>query len=67
MKKISLEELILFHKKIVKQTGGSSEIRDITLVESALKNVDMSFGGKDLYPSIKEKISVRNFSNFYPF
>lgn len=58
MKKISLEEVILFHKKIVKQTGGSSDIRDITLVESALKNADMSFGGKDLYPSIEEKISV---------
>lgn len=36
MKRISIEDILLFHKKIIKATGGSSGIRDIGIIESAI-------------------------------
>lgn len=36
MKTIDVDQLILFHRKIIQVTGGSDGIRDITLIESAL-------------------------------
>ena len=36
MKFLSVENVIIFHEKIIKETGGSYGIRDRGLVESAL-------------------------------
>jgi death-on-curing protein len=36
MKSIEVEDILVFHKKIIEQTGGSDGIRDIGLIESAL-------------------------------
>ncbi|MCX7922109.1 MAG: type II toxin-antitoxin system death-on-curing family toxin [Clostridia bacterium] len=58
MKFLSFENIILFHEKIVKETGGSAGIRDRGLVESALNRAFMTYDGKDLYPNITEKIAV---------
>ena len=37
MKTLEIDQIIEFHQKIVRATGGSEGIRDITLIESALK------------------------------
>ncbi|HEX9060182.1 MAG TPA: type II toxin-antitoxin system death-on-curing family toxin [Clostridia bacterium] len=58
MRFLSIENIILFHEKIVGETGGSSGIRDRGLIESALNRVFMTYDGKDLYPNINEKIAV---------
>lgn len=58
MRFLSIENIILFHEKIVKETGGSAGIRDRGLIESALNRAFMTYDGKDLYPSVIEKISV---------
>ncbi|MHB8065038.1 MAG: type II toxin-antitoxin system death-on-curing family toxin [Ruminiclostridium sp.] len=58
MKFLSIENVILFHQKIIEETGGSAGIRDRGLIESALNRGFMTYDGKDLYPSIIEKISV---------
>lgn len=55
---LRLENIILFHEKIIKKTGGSAGIRDRGLIESALNRAFVTYDGKDLYPSIIEKISV---------
>lgn len=55
---ISKANIILYHKKIVKSTGGSSEIRDEGLIESAANRWKMTFDGTDLYPTIIDKISA---------
>ncbi len=55
---LRLENIILFHEKIIKKTGGSVGIRDRGLIESALNRAFVTYDGKDLYPSIIEKISV---------
>jgi death on curing protein len=36
MKTIEMDQLILFHRKIIQASGGSDGIRDITLIERAL-------------------------------
>jgi len=58
MKFLSIENVILFHQKIIEETGGSAGIRDRGLIESALNRGFMTYDGKDLYPSIIEKISA---------
>lgn len=58
MRFLSVDDIVLFHKKIIKATGGSTSIRDIGLVESALNRALMTYDGKDLYPDIIEKIAV---------
>ena len=58
MKSIDIDNVLLFHKKIVEQTGGSEEIRDLGLIESGLNRGYATFDGIDLYKEIEEKISA---------
>ena len=55
MRFLSVDDIVLFHEKIIKETGGSYGIRDIGLIESALNRALMTYGGRDLYPTILEK------------
>lgn len=58
MKMIGIEDILIFHKKIIEQTGGSNGIRDIGLITSALNRGTATFDGTDLYKDIEEKVSV---------
>ncbi len=58
MKSIDVDDVVVFHKKIIEQTGGSDGIRDIGLIESAFNRAVTTFDGKDLYNDIEDKISV---------
>jgi death on curing protein len=62
MRFLSIENVVLFHEKIIKETGGSTAIRDRGLIESALNRAFMTYDRKDLYPSSIEKISVIAYS-----
>ncbi len=62
MKTISLSDIIIFHEKIVKATGGSNGVRDFRLIESALFSAFITFDGKDLYKNTEDKISAITFS-----
>ena len=58
MNSIEIKDILVFHKKIIQQTGGSDGIRDIGLIESALNRALATFDGYDLYKEIEDKISV---------
>lgn len=58
MELLELENVVLFHEKIVNHTGGSAGVRDFGLIESALNRAIMTFDGKELYESLELKISV---------
>ena len=58
MKAISLEELLVFHRKIIEKTGGSKGIRDLNLIESALNRAFVTFESEDLYKDIIDKIAA---------
>jgi death-on-curing protein len=45
----------MMHKQLVEQTGGSDEVLDYGLLDSALETPFQTFDGKELYPTIIEK------------
>ena len=55
MIRFSQEKVLLLHQIIVAETGGSAELRDMNLLDSALEGVYQTFGGQELYPSKEEK------------
>ena len=55
MIKFSKEKVLLLHKLIAEETGGSIGVRDEALLESALENVFSGFGGQEFYPTKEEK------------
>ena len=58
MKTLELQQIIIFHEKIIKASGGSNGVKDIGLVESALNRSEVTFDGEYLYKSIEAKIAV---------
>lgn len=55
MIKFSKYKVLLLHKLIAEETGGSIGVRDEGLLESALESAFSSFGGKEFYPTKEEK------------
>ena len=55
MIKFSKDKVLLLHKLIAEETGGSVGVRDEALLESALENAFSGFGGQEFYPSKEEK------------
>ncbi len=58
MKNLELKQVILFHEKITNATGGSSGVKDIGLVESAINRGMASFAGEEFYKTIEMKIAA---------
>jgi death-on-curing protein len=62
MRYLTLKEALELHRRIIEQSGGSGGIRDFGLLESALAQPFMTFGGDDLYPTLVDKASALCFS-----
>lgn len=55
MIKFSKDKVLLLHKLIAEETGGSIGVRDEALLESALEAAFSGFGEKEFYPTKEEK------------
>ena len=55
MIKFSKDKVLLLHRLIAEETGGSVGVRDEGLLESALESAFSGFGGQEFYPSKEEK------------
>lgn len=55
MIRLSKEQVILLHKRLIEATGGREGIRDEGMLDSALANPFQSFGNEELYPSVQTK------------
>lgn len=55
MKLISKQQILKLHEMLIAQSGGSPEIRDDGLLDSALNTPFQSFDDTELYPSLLEK------------
>ena len=53
-----IDDILVFHSKLVARTGGIDGVRSLPLIESALYRFHSSFGGEDVYPSIEEKAAA---------
>lgn len=55
MKILSKQQVLMLHRQLVEQTGGSNGIRDEGLLDSALSAPFQSFDSTDVYPSLQQK------------
>ncbi|MBO4277548.1 MAG: type II toxin-antitoxin system death-on-curing family toxin [Clostridia bacterium] len=62
MIEFSTDKVLLLHKLLTEETGGAAELRDIGLLDSALKSAFQSFNGEELYPSKEEKAARIGYS-----
>jgi death-on-curing protein len=52
---IGLDEVLELHRLLLEQSGGMAGLRDLALLESAVAQPLMTFGGQELYPTIADK------------
>jgi death-on-curing protein len=62
MRYLTLGQVLELHRRLVERFGSSAGIRDLGSLESALAQPHMTFGGKDLYPTIVDKAAALGFS-----
>lgn len=55
MKILTKEQILALHQALIDEFGGTQELRDEGLLDSAINMPYQTFGGADLYPSIVEK------------
>lgn len=55
MKTLSKRQILLLHRQLIEQTGGSDGIRDEGLLDSAMAATFQSFDNADAYPSLQQK------------
>lgn len=55
MIRLSKEQVILLHKRLIETTGGREGLRDEGMLDSALANPFQSFGNEELYPGVQAK------------
>lgn len=55
MKRLTKAQVIQMHRALVSESGGSPEIRDEGLLDSALNAPFQTFAETELYPSVLEK------------
>ena len=55
MIKLTADNIMLLHEKVIDKIGGIRGIRDIGLLEMAVNSPFASFGGEDLYKTVEEK------------
>jgi death on curing protein len=59
---LTLEEVLVLHRALLKQSGGMDGLRDPGGLESAVSQPKMTFDGKELYPSLADKAASLGFS-----
>ena len=60
MIRLSKEQVILLHERLIEITGGSNGIRDDGMLESALANPFQSFGDEELYTILNDLFAVED-------
>ncbi|MEB3281603.1 MAG: type II toxin-antitoxin system death-on-curing family toxin [Lyngbya sp.] len=69
MRYLTLREVLELYHCIIQQSGGTEGISNLGALESALAQPQMTFDGKELYPTITAKAAALGFSiiNNHPF
>lgn len=62
MRYLTLPEVLELHRKLIEQSGGAAGALDLGMVESAVIQPQMTFGGQELYPTLAEKAAALGFS-----
>jgi death-on-curing protein len=62
MRYLTLAEILELHRRVIEQSGGAEGLRELSGVESAVAQAQMTFDGDDLYPTIESKATALCFS-----
>jgi len=62
MRFLTLDEVLELHRIAIDRSGGSPGVRDQGLLESALAQPEMTFAGRDLYPTLADKAAALGYS-----
>ena len=61
MIRLTKDQVVAIHSRLIKYTGGTDGIRDEGLLDSALNSPFQVFDGAELYPSIQQKAARLGF------
>jgi len=69
VKIISLRQVLLLHEYMVRKYGGSSGVRDLNMLKSAVHRPFATFAGQDLYQNIylKSGALIQSIVKNHPF
>lgn len=69
MIRLTEQQVLSVHEMMVKATGGSDGVRDMSLLRSAINAPFQAFGGKEIYPSLLSKAAAmcRSVVSNHPF
>ena len=56
--RLTVEQVLFIHMRLITETGGSPGLRDLALLESAVARPQATFGGTELYPDLSIKAAV---------
>lgn len=59
---LTLEEVVELQRQVIEQAGSSHGMRDENLLDSAVAQPRMAFGGQELYPTTEEKAAALAYS-----
>jgi death on curing protein len=62
MRYLPLNEVLALHGQVMAQSGGAAGVLNFPVLESALAQPRMTFGGDDLYPTLVEKAAALGYS-----
>lgn len=61
MKKLTKGQILMLHRDLIMETGGTDGLRDEGLLDSALNAPFQGFGGTDTFPSLQQKAARLGF------
>ncbi len=69
MNYLTLEDVYAIHQRMIAVGGGRGDIHDFTLLHSAVERPKVTFGGRELYPTIWNKAAalLHSLIKNYPF
>ena len=53
--KMCKDQILMLHSQLIEQSGGTYDVRDFNLLESAIEAPFQAFAGEELYPTIQAK------------
>ena len=66
---LTVPQILFFHTRLIDETGGSHELRDLGLLEAAQARSQATFAGKLLYPDLFDQAAalMHPLINNHPF
>ena len=55
---LEISDVLAIHKRLINEFGGTSGLRNIELLESAISRPYQTFDASELYPTVEEKASA---------